>query len=980
MRYRTRLISQRQLRPWARFWAPTIAASFTLSIAAAPARALASHGPGLSDLSQAVRDVQRHVSSLAALLMPAGHALSVAPDAGLAYNWEGSHGGTNTGNGNKLTTIPIVGWTAKGGLPVSMALYHNSQGSHNSELGHKWSHSFDVYLTPEANMSTGRTDMVVNWGNQLATKYTKEANGTFTPPAGVHDSLVANVVNNVVTSYDLTTHGQVKFHFTNPNTTGFHLSSIEDLNANTITVNRNTLDLVTSVVDPTSRTLTIAYDVNNRISTITDPASRVWTITYSSGNLYRVTHPTINSTNPYEQFAYNADHCITTHRDRRGNDRTYSWNSDKSLAWEKDPLLNQTSYTYALGTTTITDANGRTTKHFYSGGKLTGTEDALTNTESYVSDTDMNRTQVTDRRGKVFDYTFDGNGNCLTSTDPLSHTTTRTFNGFNQVLTSVTHLGYKVQNTYDVEGNLTQTQEKNSSGTVLSTTGYSVNADGTVASKTDDNSRTTSYGFNTDGHLTSVTTPNSRVTSWTVNGLGVRTGRTDAMSRTTSYTLDAWHRVTGIDYPAGTDPTFSYDANGNLTGWTDAQGTWARAYDAANRQTTESKGGTTEITYAWDATGKKGLLSSVTGADSRAITYSYTHRNEISTVVENSTTSTYGYDAAGNETSLTNGNGGTVARAFDDAGRLTSITNKNSGNTTLSSFSYSYNNDNLRTGCAENSGDTVSWGYSVNHRLTSESRTGTNSYSKSYTLDGVGNRTSQTVGGVSTSFTINSDDELTATSGGFTNSYSYNANGEQTGRTLSGTSHTLAYDYEGQLTSISVGGSTTASFEYDALGRRYSRTSGGTTTRFYYQGSKVLLEKQGSTFTGVYAYGNTLLRRGSEVPLFDGLGSERTVTNGSQTVTGTINFDAFGQTNATTGSSSSPYMFAATSGYRSDGDAGLQHVGARYYDPQVGRWFWRSVDKRAIAPLECIMGAPNAKCGKGARPVTLLYCGALLAK
>src|SRR5439155_10468342 len=81
-----------------------------------------------------------------------------------------------------------------------------------------------------------------------------------------------------------------------------------------------------------------------------------------------------------------------------------------------------------------------------------------------------------------------------------------------------------------------------------------------------------------------------------------------------------------------------------------------------------------------------------------------------------------------------------------------------------------------------------------------------------------------------------------------------------------------------------------------------------------------------------------LTHKDSEYPLFDGLGSERTVTNGSQTVTGTINLDAFGQTAGTTGSSASAYKFAATSGYRDDGDAGLVHVGARYYDAQVGRF------------------------------------------
>jgi RHS repeat-associated protein len=35
------------------------------------------------------------------------------------------------------------------------------------------------------------------------------------------------------------------------------------------------------------------------------------------------------------------------------------------------------------------------------------------------------------------------------------------------------------------------------------------------------------------------------------------------------------------------------------------------------------------------------------------------------------------------------------------------------------------------------------------------------------------------------------------------------------------------------------------------------------------------------------------------------------------------------------------YTFAGDWGYRDDGDAGLLHVGARYYDPQVGRFLSR---------------------------------------
>ena len=46
--------------------------------------------------------------------------------------------------------------------------------------------------------------------------------------------------------------------------------------------------------------------------------------------------------------------------------------------------------------------------------------------------------------------------------------------------------------------------------------------------------------------------------------------------------------------------------------------------------------------------------------------------------------------------------------------------------------------------------------------------------------------------------------------------------------------------------------------------------------------------------------------------------------------------DVFGQTVTSSGSSTSSYQFGATSGYRTDGDAGLGEVGCRYYDPEVG--------------------------------------------
>jgi len=158
--------------------------------------------------------------------------------------------------------------------------------------------------------------------------------------------------------------------------------------------------------------------------------------------------------------------------------------------------------------------------------------------------------------------------------------------------------------------------------------------------------------------------------------------------------------------------------------------------------------------------------------------------------------------------------------------------------------------------------------------------------------------------------------------------------------------------HDGRQTSITQGANVT-SYTYDGLDRRLSRTSGGTTTNFLYDGGQILLEKQGSTTTATYTYGNALVRKDGETPLFDGLGSERTVTSSTQVVTGTLTLDGFGNQVASTGSSANPYMFAATSGYRNDGDAGLTHVGARYYDAQVGRFTTRDTKLNQRPYLYC---------------------------
>jgi RHS repeat-associated protein len=75
-------------------------------------------------------------------------------------------------------------------------------------------------------------------------------------------------------------------------------------------------------------------------------------------------------------------------------------------------------------------------------------------------------------------------------------------------------------------------------------------------------------------------------------------------------------------------------------------------------------------------------------------------------------------------------------------------------------------------------------------------------------------------------------------------------------------------------------------------------------------------------------------------PLYDKLGSSRRLIDANQTVTDAYWYDAFGNITSQSGGTYNPYRYVGSLGYYSaDTTTGLLHVGARYYSPQVGR-FW----------------------------------------
>jgi RHS repeat-associated protein len=74
------------------------------------------------------------------------------------------------------------------------------------------------------------------------------------------------------------------------------------------------------------------------------------------------------------------------------------------------------------------------------------------------------------------------------------------------------------------------------------------------------------------------------------------------------------------------------------------------------------------------------------------------------------------------------------------------------------------------------------------------------------------------------------------------------------------------------------------------------------------------------------------------VYLLDGLRSVWELLTAGQAVSDSYVYDAFGNTVASSGSTVNPHGYVGSLGYRSGSLSGLQHVGAREYNPATGRF------------------------------------------
>jgi YD repeat-containing protein len=297
----------------------------------------------------------------------------------------------------------------------------------------------------------------------------------------------------------------------------------------------------------------------------------------------------------------------------------------------------------------------------------------------------------------------------------------------------------------------------------------------------------------------------------------------------------------------------------------------------------------------------------------------------------------YTYDADGNLVKQVNVNGTVEEISYDAAGQVTEIVHKRSNGQVLGYLSYGYNEDGLVSDVVEGDGSVVTYNYDPLFRLISEQRVGSYAYTVSYEYDAAGNRLAKVWDGQRTDYVYDAADRLQfyVKPDGSVVAYDWDANGNMIARTEGNQTTEFEYDYDNRLVRIVYPNGSEVRFGYDGLGRRVFRQEGANVRYFYYDGDRIIAEREGSFWVVRYLLGlkpcGHVVSGQVRVYHADRLGSVRWVTDGSGNLVASYVYEGFGKIVGQGGSEVVPYRFCGLWGYRNDGDAGLLHVGARYY-------------------------------------------------
>jgi RHS repeat-associated protein len=602
-----------------------------------------------------------------------------------------------------------------------------------------------------------------------------------------------------------------------------------------------------TVQDEGGHTTTITRDGNNRVTRIDYPDGGYETFSYAGNSFGEVTSHRM-TTGGSETFTYDARGLKQTYR----NPSNASGNPTARYQYDtRDRLIDITD---VLGTT-VGDGNHSTSFTYNDRGQVTVTRlpadpvDGVRHTVTNAYNADGTLQRRTDQLNHVTNYAYDDYRRLKSVTPPVR--------GFGDNGSYITYFYY--------DANGTGNDYKYTDSSVTYVTLPSGKRSKTVY---DDNRRKTSvtvgygwtdaaitsYGYDNVGNLTSVTNPLNHSNVTTDYDERNRPSSMSVGGQTTTFTYDTAGRRKTITRANGQIITYdTFDAMNRVTQQTatqspDPSATTKYAYTPAGLLYTMqdprlvATNSTEKYTYTYDNMGRKTQVQYPLDSynvrrteqwsyDTVGRLYQFTNRN--------SKIQTFTYDALNRMTAFSWNDGGTtpsVSFGYDVASRLTSINNANAN------ITRAYFNDNLL-------------------RSETESITGANSKTVTYSYDADGNRAStQYPDNYTFNYTYTGRNQLKSVTNYAT--YDYDARGNLTTRTLlpNQIQSTYLYDSLDRVTSIQhlLNGTTrTLNYGYypNSNNRKWTKHEDGYGDVFGYdladQVTAVLLDVQNPDTTSV---------------------------------------------------------------------------------------------------------------------------------
>lgn len=774
------------------------------------------------------------------------------------------------------------------------------------------------------------------------------------------------------------------------------LTGVRDRYGNVLNLTRDANSNLTRISSQNGRWMEFTYDSANRITQAIDNAGRTVGYQYDTGGrLWKVTDVNGGVT----EYGYDSLHRMLTVKDPRGIvylTNEYDADDRVKKQTQADGTTYLFDYTFDSGTgvvtqTDVTDPRGNVRRVTFnsSGYPLTDTH-AVGKTEqqtiTYERQAGTNKLlSLTDPVGRKTTYAYDSMGNLTdvtglaeTSSAATTHLTYDT--RFHEVATVTDPLQHTTTFVYDDKGNrISVTDQLNHQST------FTYNSAGQVLTATDPLGNTAQFVYDS-GDLVEVRDPLSRVGKNFFDAAGRVIRTIDPAGRTTRYEYDPLNQLKKVTDALGGTTSFAYDPNGNLLSITDARGkVTSYTYDSMDRAATQTdplQGASSVVGYEYDEAGQ---LKKITDRRGKVTTYSYDDLNRLKfigfgTTVSGGVTSyessiSYTLDAYGRITQAVDSGSGTITRAYDDLARTWSET------TPQGTVGYAYDAAGRLVGKTVTGQSAASYAYDAADRLTTITQ-GSNVVGFGY--DDADRRVSLTQpGGLLTEYGYDAASQLkslTYKKGGITLgdlTYEYDDAGRRTkaggsfARTLlpqalpSATHNdanrltqrgaaTLTYDAGGNLTSdgvnaytwnargqlASISGGVSASFQYDAFGRRSSKTVNGQTTAYLYDGMNVAQEQSGGVAVadmltgGVDEVFHRADTAGGHTLLRSGLGSAVALADGTGTVQTEYSYDPFGATAVTGAASGNASQYTG----RENDATGLYYYRARYYSPALQRF------------------------------------------